>query len=319
MTTTFPIICAQNMRRLAALVLLCSGLALPTLTPAIAQETFKTPDAAADALASAARNNDRAAILNVLGREGVDIASSGDPVADSAIRTKFVATYDAKHQVKMDGDAKATLIIGSDDFPFPIPLIRKADGWQFDTAAGRQEILARRIGRNELDAIQSSLAYVDAQDEYADKDRTGAGPGVYAQRIISEAGKKNGLYWPSAASGDESPLGELVADATKQGYRTGEGRTPYHGYYFKILTKQGPDAHGGALDYVVNGKMIGGFALVAYPAEYRNSGVMTFIVNHEGVVFQKDLGPHTAELAERMTAFNPDSSWTKVTDTEPVR
>jgi DUF2950 family protein len=307
------------MRRFATLVLLCSGLALTTLTPAIAQETFKTPDAAADALASAARNNDRAAILNVLGREGADIASSGDPVADSAIRTKFVETYDARHQVKMDGDAKATLIIGSDDFPFPIPLIRKADGWQFDTAAGRQEILARRIGRNELDAIQSSLAYVDAQDEYADKDRTGAGPGVYAQRIISEAGKKNGLYWPSSASGDESPLGELVADATKQGYRTGEGRTPYHGYYFKILTKQGPDAHGGALDYVVNGKMIGGFALVAYPAEYRNSGVMTFIVNHEGVVFQKDLGPHTAELAERMTAFNPDSSWTKVTDTEPVR
>jgi hypothetical protein len=319
MTTTSPIICAQNMRRLVALVLLCSGLALPTLTPAIAQETFKTPDAAADALASAARNNDRAAILNVLGREGADIASSGDPVADSAIRTKFVETYDAKHQVKMDGDAKATLIIGSDDFPFPIPLIRKGDSWQFDTAAGRQEILARRIGRNELDAIQSSLAYVDAQNEYADKDRTGAGAGVYAQRIVSETGRKNGLYWPSSASGDESPLGELVAEATQQGYRVGEGRAPYHGYYFKILTKQGPDAHGGALDYVVNGKMLGGFALVAYPAEYRNSGVMTFIVNHEGVVFQKDLGPRTAELAERMTAFNPDSSWTKVTDTEPVR
>lgn len=307
------------MRRLGALILLCSGLAFTTLTPALAQESFKTPDAAADALANAARNNDRAAILNVLGREGADIASSGDPVADSAIRTKFVETYDAKHQVKMDGDAKATLIIGSDDFPFPIPLIRKGDGWQFDTAAGRQEILARRIGRNELDAMQSCLAYVDAQDEYADKDRTGAGPGVYAQRIISETGKKNGLYWPSSASGDESPLGELVADATKQGYRAGEGRTPYHGYYFKILTKQGSDAHGGALDYVVSGKMIGGFALVAYPAEYRNSGVMTFIVNHEGVVFQKDLGPHTAELAERMTAFDPDPSWTKVTDTEPVR
>lgn len=319
MTTTSPITGTRSMRRLAALALLCSGFALTALTPAIAQDSFKTPDAAADALANAARNNDRAAILNVLGREGADIASSGDPVADAAIRTKFVQTYDAKHQVKMDGDAKASLIIGSDDFPFPIPLVRKDDAWQFDTAAGRQEILARRIGRNELDAIQSSLAYVDAQNEYADKDRTGAGPGVYAQRIISDAGKKDGLYWPSSASGDESPLGELVAEATKQGYRTGEGRTPYHGYYFKILTKQGPDAHGGALDYVVNGKMIGGFGLVAYPAEYRNSGVMTFIVNHEGVVFQKDLGPHTAELAERMTSFNPDSSWTKVTDTEPVR
>jgi hypothetical protein len=319
MTAIFPITRAKNMHRLAALVLLCSGLALTTLTPAVAQESFKTPDAAADALANAARDNDRAAILNVLGRDGADIASSGDPVADAAIRTKFVETYDAKHQTKMDGDAKATLIIGSDDFPFPIPLIRKGDTWQFDTAAGRQEILARRIGRNELAAVQSCLAYVDAQNEYADKDRTGAGTGVYAQRIISEAGKKNGLYWPSSAKGDESPLGELVAEATQQGYRVGEGRAPYHGYYFKILTRQGPDAHGGAFDYVVNGKMIGGFALVAYPAEYRNSGVMTFIVNHEGVVFQKDLGPRTAELAEQMTAFNPDSSWTKVTDNEPLR
>jgi hypothetical protein len=307
------------MRRLAALVLLCSGFAFSAFTPARAQESFKTPEAAADALANAARTNDRAAILTVLGRDGAEIASSGDPVADADLRKKFVETYDAKHQVKMDGDAKATLIIGPEDFPVPIPLVRKGDAWQFDTAAGRQEVLARRIGRNELAAIQSCLAYVDAQNEYADKDRTGAGAGVYAQRIVSETGKKNGLYWPSSGSGDESPLGELVAEATKQGYRTDEGRTPYHGYYFKILTKQGPDAHDGALDYVVNGKMIGGFALVAYPAEYRNSGVMTFIVNHEGAVFQKDLGSHTAELAERMTTFNPDQSWTKVTDTEPLR
>jgi DUF2950 family protein len=307
------------LRRLAAVTLLCGGFAVTTLGPAVAQQSFTTPEAAADALANAARANDRAALLAVLGKDGAEIASSGDPVADSDIRKKFFEAYDAKHQIKMEGDAKATLIIGKEDFPVPIPLVRQGETWQFDTAAGRQEVLARRIGRNELDAIQSCLAYVDAQDEYADKDRTGAGPGVYAQRIISEAGKKNGLYWPSSASGDESPLGELVADATKQGYRTGEGRTPYHGYYFKILTKQGSDAHGGALDYVVNGKMIGGFALAAYPAEYRNSGVMTFIVNHEGVVFQKDLGSHTAELAERMTAFNPDSSWTKVTDTEPVR
>jgi hypothetical protein len=319
MITTSPITRTRSIRCLAVLVLLCTSICLTTLTPAVAQASFKTPDAAADALANAARNNDRAAILNVLGPDGADIASSGDPVADSAIRTKFVQTYDAKHQLKMEGDGKATLIIGSDDFPFPIPLLRKGEAWQFDTAAGRQEILARRIGRNELDAIQSCLAYVDAQNEYADKDRTGAGLGVYAQRIVSETGKKNGLYWPSSTSTDESPLGELVAEATKQGYRAGEGRTPYHGYYFKILTKQGSDAHGGALDYVVNGKMIGGFGLVAYPAEYRNSGVMTFIVNHEGVVFQKDLGPSTIELAERMTAFNPDSSWTKITDTEPVR
>jgi hypothetical protein len=319
MKTTLPSTCPRSIRRLAALVLLCSGFAFSAFPPARAQESFKTPEAAADALANAARTNDRADILTVLGRDGAEIASSGDPVADADLRKKFVETYDAKHQVKMDGDAKATLIIGPEDFPVPIPLVRKGDAWQFDTAAGRQEVLARRIGRNELAAIQSCLAYVDAQNEYADKDRTGAGAGVYAQRIVSETGKKNGLYWPSSGSGDESPLGELVAEATKQGYRADEGRTPYHGYYFKILTKQGPDAHDGALDYVVNGKMIGGFALVAYPAEYRNSGVMTFIVNHEGAVFQKDLGSHTAELAERMTTFNPDQSWTKVTDTEPLK
>jgi hypothetical protein len=298
--------------------LLCSAFAFATFAPAVAQESYKTPDAAADALANAARTSDHAALIKVLGPNGADIASSGDPVADADLRKKFVETYDAGHQVKMDGDAKATLIIGPEDFPVPIPLVRKGDAWQFDTAAGRQEILARRIGRNELDAIQSSLAYVDAQNDYAAKDRTGAGSGVYAQRIVSSTGKKDGLYWPASASGDESPLGELIAGATRQGYKVGEGRAPYHGYYFKILTRQGPDAHGGALDYVVNGKMIGGFALVAYPAEYRNSGVMTFIVNHEGVVFQKDLGPQTAELAERMTSFNPDQSWTKVTDTEPV-
>jgi hypothetical protein len=317
MNTNSPFPSSRSIRRLATCALLCSGFAFATLAPAAAQDSFKTPEAAADALVSAARTGDRAAITKVLGPDGADIASSGDPVADSDLRKKFVETYDSKHQVTMDGDAKATLIIGPEDFPVPIPLIRKGDAWQFDTAAGRQEILARRIGRNELDAIQSSLAYVDAQNDYAEKDRTGAGPGVYAQRIVSSAGKTDGLYWPASAGGDESPLGELIAEATRQGYKVGEGRTPYHGYYFKILTRQGPDARGGALNYVVDGKMIGGFALVAYPAEYRNSGVMTFIVNHDGAVFQKDLGPRTDELAERMTSFNPDQSWAKVTDTEP--
>jgi Protein of unknown function (DUF2950) len=318
MKTISSVFSVRGLRLLAALGLLCGSFAVATTGPAVAQQSFKTPDAAADALANAARAKDRAALLAVLGKDGAEIASSGDPVADADIRQKFVDAYDAKHGIK-DGDAKATLIIGNEDFPVPIPLVRQADGWQFDTAAGRQEVLARRIGRNELAAIQSCLAYVDAQNEYADKDRTGAGTGVYAQRIVSEPGKKNGLYWPSSASGDESPLGELVAEATQQGYRVGEGRAPFNGYYFKVLTRQGPDAHGGALDYVVNGKMIGGYGLVAYPAEYRNSGVMTFLVNHEGVVFQKDLGPRTAELAERMTSFNPDSSWAKVTDTEPLR
>jgi len=285
-------------------VLLCAS--------ANAQQAFKTPDEAAGALAGAAKAGDPRAIVTVLGPDGTDIVSSGDEVADKATREKFLAAYDAKHQIAMEGDNKAILTIGTEDFPLPIPLVRKDGMWRFDTVAGREEILARRIGKNELDAIQSSLAYVDAQNDYADKDRTGAGKGVYAQRIISSPGKKDGLYWPDAPSSDPSPLGELIAQATAQGYRTGGGRTPFHGYYFKILNKQGAAAPGGELEYVVKGKMIGGFALVAYPAEYRNSGVMTFIVNHNGIVYEKDLGPASAKIAERMTAYNPDSSWHKV-------
>jgi len=277
-----------------------------------AQQAFKTPDDAAGALAGAAKSGDPKAIVTVLGPDGVDIVSSGDPVADAATRERFVAAYNAKHQITMDGDDKAIVVVGENDFPLPIPLVRRDGAWRFDTAAGREEILFRRIGKNELDAIQSTLAYVDAQNEYAEKDRTGAGQGLYAQRIVSSAGKKDGLYWPDAPNSDRSPLGELVAQATAQGYRTGEGRTPYHGYYFKILTKQGAAAPGGELDYVAKGKMFGGFALVAYPAEYRNSGVMTFIVNHDGIVYEKDLGPASAKIAERMTAYNPDGTWHKV-------
>jgi hypothetical protein len=284
-----------------------------------AQQAFKTPDEAASALVNAAKTGDRKAIVTVLGPDGEDIVSSGDEVADSATRQKFVAAYDAKHQIEMEGDNKAVMVIGLEEFPVPIPLVRKDGVWRFDTAAGREEILARRIGKNELDAIQASLAYVDAQNEYAEKDRTGAGVGTYAQRIISQPGKKDGLYWPTSEGEDASPLGELVAQATAQGYRAGGGRTPFHGYYFRVLTKQGAAAPGGELEYIVRGKMIGGFALVAYPAEYRNSGVMTFIVDHAGTVFQKDLGPETAKLAERMSAFNPDKTWQKVSDTAPMQ
>jgi len=284
---------------------------------ASAQQAFKTPDEAASALAGAAKSGDPKAIVTVLGPDGTDIVSSGDEVADAATRQKFLAAYDAKHQITMDGDSKAIMVIGTEDFPLPIPIVRKDGMWSFDTAAGRQEILFRRIGKNELDAMQASLAYVDAQNDYAAKDR-GAGRGVYAQRIISSAGKKDGLYWPTAQGEEPSPLGELVAQATKQGYRTDAGRTPFHGYYFKILDKQGAAAPGGELEYVVRGKMIGGFGLVAYPAEYRNSGVMTFIINHDGTVYQKDLGPRTAQLAERMTAYEPDPSWQKV-DTKDLQ
>jgi hypothetical protein len=233
-------------------------------------------------------------------------------VADEEMRQKFLAAYDARHEVKKQGDDKAVMIIGAEDFPFPIPLARKGAAWQFDTAAGRLEILYRRIGRNELAAIQACLAYVDAQNEYADKNRAGAGGATYAQRIVSRSGKKDGLYWPTAPGEEASPLGELVAQATTEGYAIGGDRIPFHGYYFRILTRQGPMAAGGEVDYVVHGKMIGGFALVAYPAEYGNSGVMTFVVNYAGTVFQKDLGERTAKLAERMTSFNPDQTWKKV-------
>ena len=274
------------------------------------QQAFKTPDEAATALAAAAQANDMKAIVTVLGPDGEDIVSSGDEVADAQTRQKFVAAYDAKHRIAIEGDDKAVMVIGQDDFPLPIPLLRKDGMWRFDTAAGRDEILFRRIGKNELDAIQACLAYVDAQNEYAEKDRIGASSNSYAQRIISRPGKQDGLYWPSS-QGEASPLGEFIAQATRQGYRVGAGRTPYRGYYFKILTRQGPSAEGGELDYVFQGRMIGGFALVAYPAEYRNSGVMTFIVNHAGIVFQKDLGPGTAKLAERMRSFNPDRTWQK--------
>jgi Protein of unknown function (DUF2950) len=294
--------------------LLCSAASV-----AAAQQAFKTPDEAASALVRAAKAGDMKALVTVLGPDGEDIVSSGDEVADQATREKFVAAYDAKHKIDMEGDSKAIIVIGQEDFPLPIPILRKDGMWRFDTAAGRDEILFRRIGKNELDAVQASLAYVDAQNEYAEKDRTGAGMNTYAQRIISQPGKKDGLYWPASQGEEESPLGDLVAQATAQGYRVGGGRTPYHGYYFKILTKQGQAAPGGELDYVVNGKMIGGFALVAYPADYRNSGVMTFIVSHAGDVYQKDLGPNTARLAERMTSFNPDLTWQKVADTEPDR
>ena len=292
---------------------------LCTASVAIAQQAFKTPEEAAGALVSAAKAGDMKALVTVLGPDGEDIVSSGDNVADAATREKFVAAYDAKHQIAMEGDNKAIVVIGGEDFPLPIPLIRKGAMWSFDTIAGREEILLRRIGKNELDAIQASLAYVDAQNEYAEKDRTGAGVNTYAQRVVSRPGKKDGLYWPTSPGDDPSPLGEFIAQATAQGYRVGGEPTPYHGYYFRILTRQGPAAPGGELDYIVRGNMIGGFALVAYPAEYRNSGVMTFLVSHTGTVFQKDLGPGTAKLAERMSSFNPDRTWQVVSDTAPLQ
>lgn len=293
--------------------------AMFALSEARAQQTFNNAEAAADALAAAARAGDHKQVIAVLGPGSADIASSGDAVQDDETRKAFVAAYDAKHSIRREDGKPATLLIGQDDFPFPIPLVEKNGSWSFDTKTGREEILFRRIGRNELAAIQASLAYVDAQNEYADMNKTPDGMAVYAQKIVSSPGKKDGLYWPAAQGEPESPLGEAVAEATTQGYRVGTTPIPFHGYFYKILTRQGPTAPGGAVNYVVGGNMIGGFALVAYPAEYGNSGVMTFVVSHGGGVFQKDLGPNTRSIAQRMTAFNPDHTWKKVVETHEVK
>jgi len=296
----------RHVRFLAGLAAIVGlGLLIPS---AHAQQSFNSPDDAATALVAAVKSGMRQDVLKVLGAEGEDIVNSGDDVADADTRNKFVSAYDAKHSLHVEGK-RATLIVGSDDFPFPIPLVHTKAGWEFDTAEGRQEILYRRIGRNELDAIQTALAFVDAQDEYAGKDR-GEGPGVYAQRIISSPGKKDGLYWPSDTN--DSPLGQLAAEASAEGYKAGSEPRPYHGYYYRILTQQGASAPGGAMSYIAKGKMMGGFALVAWPADYGNSGLMTFIVSHAGSVYEKNLGQDTAERVKSMTSFDPDKTWTKV-------
>jgi hypothetical protein len=280
-----------------------------SISLAHAQQAYPSPEDAAAALAAAVKTGTKRAILTVLGSRAGDIVESGDDVADAETRQRFLAAYDARHYIRAEENKKAALILGADDFPFPIPLVNNKSGWEFDAAAGRLEILYRRIGRNELDAIQTSLAFVDAQNEYAEKDR-GEGAGVYAQSIVSSPGKKDGLFWRDDR--DPSPLGELAAQASAEGYKVGEQAAPYHGYYFRILKGQGPDAPGGASYYVVKGKMIGGFALIAYPAEYGNSGVMTFMVNHAGTVYQKDLGRRTEILAKRINLFDPDQTWKKV-------
>jgi hypothetical protein len=295
--------------RASAATVACIMMLALSISIAQAQQAYPSPEDATAALAAAVKTGTRSAILKVLGNGAEDIVDSGDDVADAETRQRFLSAYDAKHSIKADGN-KATLILGADDFPFPIPLANNKSGWEFDAAAGRLEILYRRIGRNELDAIQTCLAFVDAQNEYAEKDRTGDGAGVYAQRIVSNPGKKDGLFWRDDR--DPSPLGELAAQASAEGYKVGEQAAPYHGYYFRILKGQGSDAPGGAFDYVVKGKMIGGFALIAYPAEYGNSGVMTFMINHAGTVYQKDLGKRTDSIAKRITLFDPDQTWKKI-------
>jgi hypothetical protein len=282
----------------------------------VKQKNFQAPEEAAKALVEALRAGDTKELLAIFGPAGKEVISSGDEVADKAARERFVKGYEAMNKLEKETDKKVTLVIGNHDWPFPIPIVRKGETWVFDTMAGKEEMLNRRIGRNELNTIQACLAYVDSQREYALKDRDGDGLLEYAQKFRSTAGKKDGLYWQAKEGEEQSPLGDLVAKAVKEGYgprKPGEsqGPRPYHGYYFKILKAQGKNAPGGAYDYVVKGSMIGGFALVAYPAEYGTSGVMTFIVNHDGVVYQKDLGNETGKIASAITKFDPDKTWKK--------
>jgi len=300
------------MKKHASILFACVVAALATFpTVGHAQQAFKSPEEAADALIGALRSNDTRAVSRVLGRAGNEIVSSGDEVQDENTRKLVLAAYDIKHSIVKNKTGEAFLSVGESEYPIPLPIVEKAGSWTFDTVAGREEILYRRIGRNELAAIQVCLAYVDAQNEYA-AIAAGGDRGTYAQRFLSSPGKKDGLYWPAAAGEQQSPLGEGFALATLQGYRTGDRPAPYHGYYYKILTRQGATAPGGAKNYVAKGRMFGGFALVAYPAEYGNSGVKTFMVNHDGEVFEKDLGPRTEQIAVRMSEFGPDRTWTKV-------
>jgi hypothetical protein len=272
------------------------------------QRAFATPEQAASALVEAVRSEDPEQIHAVLGPGTGKLIRSGDPVEDAARRERFVAAYDKAVKVESAGDGKATLLIGPEEWPFPFPLRQTAAGWRFDAKSGAEEILNRRIGRNERSAIQVCLAYVDAQREYAMKDRADNRLLEYAQKLISTPGKRDGLYWDAADGEPQSPLGPLSTRARQQGY--GDfGGAPYHGYFYKILMGQGEHASGGAYDYIVNGKMIGGFALVAYPARWGASGVMTFVCSHAGVVYEKNLGKRTAAIAEQITLFDPDSTW----------
>jgi hypothetical protein len=292
-----------------AIVILFAGCS-KTAKPAY--QTFASPDDASNGLLTAAKSGDPNAVIAVFGPDSKDIVVTGDPVQDKNTANLFISAYDAMHRWRKMPDGSQTLLIGADNFPFPIPLEKNAAGqWYFDVAAGREEILARRIGRNELSVMQVCMALADAQSEYHSQRLGDGSTQQYAVKFISDAGKQNGLYWDSPEGKPKSPLGPLAAFAPNEGYSLKpDSHVPFHGYYFHMLTRQGSHAPGGAKDYVVNGKMTGGFAFVAYPAEYRNSGVMTFIINQDGVLLQKDLGSATAQTAAAMTEFDPDPSWT---------
>jgi hypothetical protein len=272
--------------------------------------TFSSPESAVEALVSAAKKGNVDELVALFGPEGRDLIASSDPATTRRNRQVFVVASSERWRLADDGANQKTLVIGNEEWPFPVPLVKDARGWRFDTAAGKEEVIARRIGRNELTAIESCRAYVTAQQRYAQVGHDGKTPGMYAAKFQSDPGKENGLYWPAGKGQKRSPLGDLVAEAAEEGRPLGGAQpSPFHGYYFRILTGQGAAASGGARSYIVNDDMSGGFALVAWPAEYDVTGVMTFVVNQDGVVYEKDLGRDTDATARKMTVYNPDTSW----------
>jgi hypothetical protein len=289
-------------------VLLTGGFATRSMAQQPGQKTFLSPDEASSALVTAMKNNDEKLTLEILGPDGKHIVYSGDEVEDAQNRANFVERYQEMHRLVKEPDGSVVLYIGAKNWPTPIPIVKKGNAWFLDTDAGKKEILYRRIGRNEISTIKVCQELVTAEKEYY-----AAQHNEYAKQIFSDEGQHNGLYWKAADGEPQSPIGPLVASAVAEGYVKGKNGppTPYRGYYYHTLTRQGKDALGDARSYIVNGKMTGGFAFVAYPAEYRSSGVMTFIVGPDGVVYQKDLGKKTAILGKAMKEYNPDSSWQK--------
>lgn len=298
--------------RIVPLAVLAAFLIATNIGPLAAQQanqkSYASPNEAVQALASAVKAQDRDQLMMVFGPEAKEILYSGDEVADKQTREKFIQKYDQMSRLETQPDGSVDLYIGAENWPFPIPLVKKNGRWLFDAAAGKKEILYRRIGQNEFDTIDTLHGLVDAQKEYASQARDGEAK-EYAEKLLSDEGKHNGLYWQTNEGQPPSPAGPLIAEAFGEGYRKQNGPVPYHGYIYRLLRSQGPNAPGGAKDYMVNGKMIGGFAILAYPAEYRSSGVMTFIVTGNGRVYQKDLGQKTAALARDMKMYNPDKTW----------
>jgi Protein of unknown function (DUF2950) len=294
-----------------AIVILVAGCGKSAAKPSY--ETFASPDDAGNALLTAAKSGDPNAVIAVFGADSKDIVMTGDPVQDKNTVNQVIAAYNTMHRWRKMPDDSQTLLLGAENFPFPIPLKKNPAGqWYFDVAAGREEILIRRIGRNELAVMDVCVALADAQAQYFSMRHDDGSTHQFAAKFISDPGKQNGLYWEAPEGQPKSPLGPLAAFATNEGYSLKpDSHVPFHGYYFHMLTRQGSNAPSGAKDYLVNGKMTGGFAFVAYPAEYRNSGVMTFIINQDGVLLQKDLGADTTQTASAMTEFDPDSSWTR--------